>query len=249
MISVCVRGYPNLLMRATNFEFRYRFFVLAVVFFLGFGVRFDRFQMIAAESLANVSGRPTQLRTQCFIGLGALIIGLAAAIRTWATAYLNGEVVHDMALHSDRVVADGPYRYVRNPLYLGTILLTVGIGLLAPVPNWILMVAAGTLFNYRLILREEDALTASQSEDYLRFKRAVPRLIPSLTPRLPASGRAPAWSQAWRAESFFWAFAIGQLFFAFTLSRQLLLTSIFGALIVYAIAHVVNSQRQKRRVA
>jgi len=45
-----------------------------------------------------------------------------------AEAYLHSSVVHDSQLHSDRLVADGPYRRVRNPLYLGNILLAFGLG-------------------------------------------------------------------------------------------------------------------------
>jgi protein-S-isoprenylcysteine O-methyltransferase Ste14 len=46
-----------------------------------------------------------------------------ALVRSWAEAYLHSSVVHDSELHTERLMADGPYRYVRNPLHLGLILL------------------------------------------------------------------------------------------------------------------------------
>lgn len=46
----------------------------------------------------------------------AMLVGAAAEIRTWATAYLGSEIVFDLNLHTNRLVADGPYRYVGNPL-------------------------------------------------------------------------------------------------------------------------------------
>jgi protein-S-isoprenylcysteine O-methyltransferase Ste14 len=49
------------------------------------------------------------------IGTGALLVFLAAMIRTWGAAYLRTDVVHDTAQHSKALVADGPFRYVRNP--------------------------------------------------------------------------------------------------------------------------------------
>src|SRR5262249_49124499 len=61
-------------------------------------------------------------------GCGALLVFLAAALRTWATAYLRAEVVHDASQHSEALVADGPYRYVRNPLYLANRPLPAGGG-------------------------------------------------------------------------------------------------------------------------
>ncbi len=203
--------------------------------------------MIVAQSLALLTGHATPGLIQAFIGAGALIVALAAAIRTWATAYLRADIVHDMALHSDCVVADGPYRYVRNPLYLGCILMVVGIGVLSRFPNWILLIAVSTLFYLRLILREEDALTRSQPDSYLAFQRAVPRLIPSLYPRLPSSGSKPKWLQAWGAESFFWVFAVAQFYFALTFDYDVFTTVIVGALAIYAIAHIVNSLLRKRQ--
>ena len=49
---------------------------------------------------------------------GALLVFLGAGLRTWGAAYLRTEVVHDTAQHSQALVADGPFRYTRNPLYL-----------------------------------------------------------------------------------------------------------------------------------
>ena len=62
---------------------------------------------------------------------GAFLVLLTALIRTWASAYLRTDVVQDPNLRAETVLADGPYRYVRNPLYLGNILLAIGMGLLA----------------------------------------------------------------------------------------------------------------------
>ena len=65
------------------------------------------------------------------MGLGALFTILAALIRTWDTAYLRSEVVHDSKLHAEGLVADGRFRYARNPFYLGGVLFAIGFGLAA----------------------------------------------------------------------------------------------------------------------
>jgi protein-S-isoprenylcysteine O-methyltransferase Ste14 len=52
----------------------------------------------------------------------------SALIRVWGSAYLGREVVHDHALHSEALRADGPYRHTRNPLYFGNALMAVGHG-------------------------------------------------------------------------------------------------------------------------
>jgi hypothetical protein len=172
-------------------------------------------------------------------------VSIGAAIRTWATAYLQGSVVHDMALHSDHLVADGPYRYARNPLYLGVILLAFGLGLLVNVAGWIWLVVAITVFTLRLISREEAALSRAQGESFREFKQAVPRLIPGFSPRLPSAGRTPQWGQALVAESFTWAFALALLLFAITLNTTVLLMVMFVPLGIYLIAHLRNSRKQQ----
>ena len=83
------------------------------------------------------------------IGGGAFLVFLTAALRTWATAYLRRDIVHDTAQHAEALVADGPFRHVRNPLYLANLPMAAGIGVLASRLGWLFIVAASWLFVYR----------------------------------------------------------------------------------------------------
>jgi hypothetical protein len=74
----------------------------------------------------------------------------------------------------------------------------------------------------RLIGREEAALSGTQGSGYAEYRMRVPRLWPSLLPRVPASGARPAWRQAILGELMMWAFALGAGAFAMTLERRLL---------------------------
>jgi protein-S-isoprenylcysteine O-methyltransferase Ste14 len=232
-------------MRATNFEFRYRFYIVTLIFWLGFSC-YQIDHQNAAESIERFLGFTSKFALQLTFGFGALMVAAGAAIRTWATAYIHTDVVHDMDLHTDRLVADGPYRYVRNPLYLGILLLSVGMGLMASRLGWFVLIAANAMFYLRLALREEAALTETQGESYLAYKRAVPRIVPSLTPRLPSSGRAPQWAQAFIGEGFMWAFAVLTLLFAFTLwsRRMWQLTGLI--LLGYLIGQIILRQKKKK---
>jgi hypothetical protein len=145
------------------------------------------------------------------------LVFISAALRTWATAYLNATIVHDAAMHSDQLVASGPYRFVRNPLYLGTILMTIGMSQLASRTGAVFLIVTMTLFQYRLILREEGGLLASQGESYARYLAAVPRLLPASIARLPAGPATAQWGQAIGAEMMFWIFGLAELVFAITL--------------------------------
>lgn len=99
--------------------------------------------------------------------------------------------MRDSEVHTEKLLADGPYRYVRNPLYLGNILMSAGIGLMASRIGFVVLSLGMTIFVIRLLLREEAELSRAQGEPYRRYCSAVPRLVPSLTPRVPSAGNAP----------------------------------------------------------
>ena len=212
-------------MRATTFEFRERFWIIAGVFFAGFACYWID-HVNAAHAIAGGHAR-------LVIGLGAVIATLAALLRTWATAYLRTDVVKDARLHTDRLVADGPYRHVRNPLYLGTALLAVAFAPLASRTGAVVMIAGMLVFVLRLIGREEGELHASQGDAYRAYVRAVPRFLPALVPRVPASGAAPQWRQAVRGELMMWAFAAGIAAFAVSLDQRLLWAVVVAGFLGY----------------
>ena len=208
-------------MRASDFEFRYRFWIIGAIFWIGFTF-YSIDHVNAAAALANwLQPRthwPADTIARALFFFGAFLVILAALIRTWATSFLRTEVVHDPSLHSERLVADGPYRFVRNPLYLGTTLLTLGMGLMASRLGYAVIFFGALLFDLRLITREQAELTVSQGESYRKYLATVPCLIPSVSPRLPASGARSHWAQAFQGEGFFWGFAAAAVTFALTLN-------------------------------
>ena len=236
-----------LAMRATGFEFRYRYFLIMAIYAVGFSCyRIDHRN--AAQALLSLIGQDNNLfAIRWLIAFGALVIALGALLRTWAAAYLNSDVVHDTALHRDKLVADGPYGRLRNPLYAGVFLMNAGLGLLASRLGFCFIVFATFVFYWRLLLREEAQLLATQGESYARFLEAVPRLWPSLTPRFPASGRKPEWGQAFLGELTIWAVALAALMYAVTLRIGITYAIIFLALIWGVIAQVRLRRKRARR--
>ena len=67
----------------------------------------------------------------------------------------------------------------------------------------------------RLLLREEAELRRDQGESCRRYYEAVPRLLPSITPRVPAAGHAPNW--VFRVELMYWLELVAVTAFAVTL--------------------------------
>jgi protein-S-isoprenylcysteine O-methyltransferase Ste14 len=209
------------MMQATDFEFRNRWWLFGAIF--GAGYLFFMLDPVPvgarlAERLAAAVSWPELRALHLVFGLAALIMLAAALVRAWGSAYLGRDVVHDHAVHSEILKAEGPYRHVRNPLYLGNVLMSWAMGLFAPAIGAPLIVMGIPLFCYRLIGREEAALEAEQGESYRAYTRAVPRLWPSLRARIPAGEAIPDWISGLAAEAFFMSFAAGVMAFAISLN-------------------------------
>ena len=237
---------------ATKVEFEKRFWIITAIYFTGFCLsELDKVPFIAALrhliAPSIVGGEPqARVFARIVIVAGSLLVFLAAVLRTWGTAYLRTEVVHDTTQHSETLVADGPFRYSRNPLYLASLPMAAGIGVLASRSGFIFLVAANWIFIYRLIFREEDSLLKTQGESYRAYCRAVPRFWPALKPRVPSGNLRPDWDQAFVGESFVWLFGLAELLIAATLNPWIGVT----AFLLGFVAHFLITRRiQKQRSA
>jgi protein-S-isoprenylcysteine O-methyltransferase Ste14 len=79
---------------------------------------------------------------------------------------------------STRIVAHGPYRFSRNPMYFGFALLTVGLAILVDSAWMLLALPIGLVLIDRFVItREERYLERKFGEEYLNYKRSVRRWI------------------------------------------------------------------------
>jgi protein-S-isoprenylcysteine O-methyltransferase Ste14 len=210
----------SIFMKATNWEFKNR----ALLFGLIFGATFPLYALDPVNSttgLANWLALRFNMNSQGLLrilfGCATLLLIVAALIRTWASAYLQADVVYSPELKTQSLVADGPYRYVRNPLYFANVLMAIGMGAMMSRTGFVLVVILMVTFCYRLILREESELQGAHNDQYEQYKNSVPRLIPSLRPHVTSDGRRANWATGFRAESWYWGFAAALLAFTGTL--------------------------------
>ena len=76
------------------------------------------------------------------------------------------------------LVVTGPYRFTRNPMYLGLVMLLIGVALmLGTLTPWLVIPAFAWWINRRFIAQEEVMLEERFGEEYLRFKQRVRRWI------------------------------------------------------------------------
>jgi protein-S-isoprenylcysteine O-methyltransferase Ste14 len=119
--------------------------------------------------------------------VATLLAAAGAVLRVWGAAYLGYDTVHHGAMQSGAVMADGPYRFVRNPLYLGGWCMMAAMAFLMPPTGALVAMPLLTIFLLRLILGEEAFLTEKIGEPYRAYLERVPRLIPRLRGSLPAA--------------------------------------------------------------
>jgi protein-S-isoprenylcysteine O-methyltransferase Ste14 len=239
-------------MKATEFEFRYRALLIGLIYCVGFWLyAFDHVPLIQVlvHSHARTGALQPTLATKLVVAVAALLVAIGAVVRTWGTAYLKSSVVFDAKLHSDALVADGPYRHVRHPLYFASIVATLGFALLASRAGFAFMAIVMTLLYLRLAGREEVELERQQGERFREFCRRVPKLWPSLQPRVPASGAKPQWAQAFRGEMFMWEFAAAIALFAVTLNWIVFWSALTLAFVSFWAMQLVYNRRKKQTPA
>lgn len=74
---------------------------------------------------------------------------------------------------------DGIHRFVRHPLYSGTILFVVGLFFILPTLSNLIDVFLLTMYILVGIIFEEKKLKTEFGADYLEYMSKVPKLIPS----------------------------------------------------------------------
>lgn len=125
---------------------------------------------------------------------GLVVCLLGATLRFWASGYL----------HKDNVVSTGgPYRYTRNPLYLGTYLMALGAA--AAARQWWLVAGVSVAFFlvYQFtITDEEEKLLGIFGTPYERYLDSVPRFFPRLWPARLEPGPTFDWAVAWKNKAY-----------------------------------------------
>jgi protein-S-isoprenylcysteine O-methyltransferase Ste14 len=178
------------------------------------------------------------------LAVGILFAVLGAWLRTWGTAYLGTDVALAGNLRGEGVVTDGPYRYMRNPLYLGGWINTLALAMLMPPSGAIFTMAVLFLLSLRTIRSEESFLSKQLGARYLEYCAKVPRLIPALSARVEASAAQPQWMQAIVSNLFEWGIALSLIAVGWKYNEVLLLQCVLVSLGVSIVAKALSPRVQ-----
>jgi protein-S-isoprenylcysteine O-methyltransferase Ste14 len=107
------------------------------------------------------------------LAFGLPVSALGLALRAWATGHVEKNI---------RLAKSGPYAYVRNPLYLGTLLAAAGFAIASR--QWPLALLFGIvfLFIYLPAIELEEQHLRNLFPDFAAYAERVPALWPTFTP-------------------------------------------------------------------
>ncbi len=111
--------------------------------------------------------------------LGLAPAALGAGLAGWAIARFSRRgTTHHPFGEPTALVVEGPFRFTRNPMYLGLTLVLLGIGLLAGTAPFLLAPAAFALWIHLLQIPGEEAVLARLFGDpYEVYRRRVRRWL------------------------------------------------------------------------
>lgn len=125
--------------------------------------------------------RPALMGWEAWRWAGVLLMTLGPVLVAWsmATFVRRGRATPSPIDRTERVVAAGPFRFVRNPMYIGVVAAILGQGLLlGSVPVVIYAAAFALTVHLIVVLYEEPRLTRIFGDEYVAYRRTVPRWLP-----------------------------------------------------------------------
>ena len=134
--------------------------------------------MADTSDTANVIIRPP-IAWAVAVLAGLSVFGLALSLVAWAIVTMTraGSNV-PTSLPTTTIVNTGPYRFTRNPIYLGMVLGLIGLAI-ALNSLWLLLTLApfALVIRYGVVAREEAYLERKFGDDYRRYRARVRRWL------------------------------------------------------------------------
>ncbi len=116
--------------------------------------------------------------------IGFLITVAGELIRLWGVSWAGSETRTTGNVGGTYLIVSGPFAYLRNPLYLGNILMYTGLGIMSFALFPWLQIAGFFFFSlqyYMIVQEEEKYLEQTFGKEYEDYKKNVPRFIPKYT--------------------------------------------------------------------
>jgi protein-S-isoprenylcysteine O-methyltransferase Ste14 len=113
--------------------------------------------------------------------LGLVVLVASTVFTLWARFSLGTMWSIAPKVKDDhRLRTDGPYAVTRHPIYTGLLGMMLGATLLSGIGQWIVLFPVGLIVFEVKIRIEEHLMVATFSDEYPRYRRQVPQLVPGL---------------------------------------------------------------------
>jgi protein-S-isoprenylcysteine O-methyltransferase Ste14 len=135
--------------------------------------------------------------------LGMPLVAGGEFLRLWGVAIAGSETRTTGPVGGTFLITTGPFAYVRNPLYLGNMLMYFGVGVMSNVPVLAVVALVFFLLQYSLIVSlEEEYLVRTFGPAYAEYCRSVDRFLPRFSRYGSGSQEQPAleWKRGMRSE-------------------------------------------------
>jgi hypothetical protein len=187
-------------MKATDFEYRHQAlihqFLVAAAFLTYLIDRDDVVWRLVKDSTA-----PRDLERSLFT-VATLFVALGAGICTWARAYRRPKGTTSVGLH----------RHLRHPRHLGDLSYAIGLGSLAPLCGFVILVVGEALRVFRLIRLHDDRTQ--------NFQQGPLSVAPPLAYPV-ARERESGWPKAFQKEAVKWGLLLTMIVFVITLRDRI----------------------------
>jgi protein-S-isoprenylcysteine O-methyltransferase Ste14 len=128
---------------------------------------------------------------QMLLATALILAGIMPALESMVRFITVGRGTSVPAVPTEHLVVSGVYRYVRNPMYSGIVIALTGEILLFRSPSLVCFALLFWLASHLFVFfYEEPTLSRRYGEEYLRFKRQVPRWLPRMKAQ-QGGGRQP----------------------------------------------------------
>ncbi|MCX8056998.1 MAG: isoprenylcysteine carboxylmethyltransferase family protein [Ignavibacteria bacterium] len=136
---------------------------------------------------------------------GFLFVVLGEFIRIWANSWAGSETRTTGGVGGTFLIVSGPYAYVRNPLYIGNVIIYFGLGIMSNAVFPYLQILALVYFFYQyyeIVKEEENFLKQKFGDEYKDYCSKVNRFLPKFSKYENSKIEQPefSWKKGWQSE-------------------------------------------------
>ncbi len=135
------------------------------------------------------------------VALGCFLMVFGELIRIYSVSFIGGISRTRKGSLGGRLITDGAFSLVRNPLYVGNFFIILGVCIFSSVPWLMLLGVTFFVIQYYFIVKYEETLLEERfGEEFTSYKMNVPPWIPKKLPELDEIHWPDTFTPALRSE-------------------------------------------------